>query len=277
MMTMNQDALVVLQVIHIMVVNQVINIVMHMIPLYTRGPGAISTGAGGDDDNDDIADEGEPNTHPQMDHLRYMPDKEALDGKDGDTDMIGGAEEPGKIGTSTGDTSNLLANLDTSNAFVSIPELQATVWTQTELLFHFLQVCNPVDRKDWQEIGNMLRFSDLYSARNSLLKAVEQWMISIAGQAPNLPNREDLKDVMNHLNVQWKSLKLKVIAVKHIRIPNHIVNSADENDEKSSSIWLWLGGGGSNSGNKSNDKIASPLEATGALFKELEQCLVNHY
>ena len=88
----------------------------------------------------------------------------------------------------------------------------------------------------------MLTFSDLYSARNSLLqaarylldvvnttsnaskyekllqvqlsipyllKSVEQWMTSIAGQAPNLPNREDLKDVMNHSNIQCKSLKLK--------------------------------------------------------------------
>ena len=35
-------------------------------------------------------------------------------------------------------------------------------------------------------------------------------------------NLADRKDVMNHLNIQWKSLKLKMIAVKHIRIPNHL-------------------------------------------------------
>ena len=67
--------------------------------------GAIGTGAaGGDDDNDDIADEDEPNAHHQMDHLSYMPDKEALDSQkcpDADSDMV--SEQPGQIGTSTGD------------------------------------------------------------------------------------------------------------------------------------------------------------------------------
>ena len=49
-----------------------------------------------------------------------------------------------------------------------------------------------------------------------------------------------------------------MIAPKHIRIPNHIANSVDESDEKCSSIWSWFGGG-SNSGNKLNDKIATRI------------------
>merc|ERR1712190_414720 len=59
-------------------------------------------------------------------------------------------------------------------SFISIPELQATIWTQSEFLRHFLTISALLDDAEkWKQINAILSCKDLYSSRSSLLYALQ--------------------------------------------------------------------------------------------------------
>eukprot|EP00488_Nonionellina_sp_1-RS-2012_P003893 TRINITY_DN853_c0_g1_i1.p1 TRINITY_DN853_c0_g1~~TRINITY_DN853_c0_g1_i1.p1 ORF type:complete len:213 (+),score=83.35 TRINITY_DN853_c0_g1_i1:358-996(+) len=130
------------------------------------------------------------------------------------------------------------------DCFICVPQLQATIWSQSEFLMHFITISSLLDDEDkWRQIHDILNYSDLYSSRCSLLYALKYVLeflnssfsfrqydkLARAQQSiPYLWNQVnkwldhvivsqiELDHVMNDLNKKWKCLKLKMLAVKHI-------------------------------------------------------------
>eukprot|EP00483_Globobulimina_turgida_P007782 UN07797 len=119
---------------------------------------------------------------------------------------------------------------------------------------HFLTISSLLDEDKLDKIHGILSYKDLYSSRSSLLYAlqfvleflnssfndskydklvktqqsipyllaqVNKWLIAVTNDSNNsdtLPSQIELDHIINNLNKKWKCLKLKMLAVKHIRI-----------------------------------------------------------
>merc|ERR1719249_383696 len=64
--------------------------------------------------------------------------------------------------------------MDASRCFLSVPELQATMWTHSECLMHFVSVAALLEDADkWLEMCGLLDTNDMHASRSSLLYALQ--------------------------------------------------------------------------------------------------------